>query len=524
MTIQSNGTTSNSGAPASPPQNYNFTESYSTINVSSTTYKDNNTSIAPGESVVYTAWVLKDGTAVAVDLEGSNVTGSEAQGALTAAFAGFALQVQAAAINLFTASNNFHSTGTSTVSIGPTAVTVTTYAANTLPETVTNCGTSTTLTAYSFSVGTPQGTNSSLIVYERLAGSETDNGLTTFIDVTIHVTSITLASSSTTSTSSSASPWLGGPVYPLQADGGSGVLGQSCVNGTATIYCIGGIGNNGTFVDNVYSAGVSPSGMSGWTADAPYPQAVAEQSCISYQGYVYCVGGAYDNAGDPTASSYYAQLTSTGVGPWQQTTSYPVPIDSQSCVSSSGYIYCVAGENETDGTSATLALTNSDWYAQLTPSGIGTWKQTTSYPPGAAFPACAASATDIYCVGGFDANGNGLNNVYYAPLSSSGVGQWTSTTPYPIKLAVQYCAIGSDSMICVGGVPNFNDSASAAVYSASISGSGVGPWQQDANYPIGIETICTLASGNLYCTGGFSSNSDIWSDFTFYASVQSLLE
>ena len=91
-------------------------------------------------------------------------------------------------------------------------------------------------------------------------------------------------------------------------------------------------------------------------------------------------------------------------------------------------LHLLCGRRERDGRHERDACpTNSDWYAQLSSSGIGTWKQTTSYPLGAAFPACAASATDIYCVGGFDASGNGLNSVYYAPLSSSGIGQWTST-------------------------------------------------------------------------------------------------
>jgi hypothetical protein len=40
-----------------------------------------------------------------------------------------------------------------------------------------------------------------------------------------------------------------------------------------------------------------------------------------------------------------------------------------------------------------------------------------------------------------------------------------------------------------------------------------------------LESIASpFASGDLYCIGGYSSASDIWSGFTFYASVQSLLQ
>lgn len=319
-----------------------------------------------------------------------------------------------------------------------------------------------------------------------------------------------------------SSDWTSGPAYPLQVSGTGGVVGQSCVNGTSTIYCIGGIDYNGASRNNVYSASVSSAGMSGWEEETAYPQTVGLESCVSGGGYVYCTGGSYDDAGDDIASSYYAPLTGSGVGSWNSTTAYPVPIDSQSCVSSSGYIYCVGGENETDGTNSTVVSTNSDWYASLSSSGIGAWHHTTAYPSSVSFAACAASSTDIYCVGGVDANGNGVNDVYYAPLSSSGIGQWASTTAYPIQAYGQDCIIDSGNMICVGGVPSGSTSASVSVYSAPVSPGGLGSWHHAGNYPFGVETACTEAAGNLYCTGGYQDNSAITSS-TYYATVKSLL-
>jgi hypothetical protein len=320
----------------------------------------------------------------------------------------------------------------------------------------------------------------------------------------------------------SSGTWASGPAYPLQVSGTGGVVGESCVNGTGTIYCIGGIDYNGASRNNVYSATVSSSGMSGWSTDTIYPQTVGLQSCVSYNSYAYCVGGSYDDAGDDIASAYFAPLTSTGTGSWDSTTAYPVPIDSQACVSSSGYIYCVGGENETDGTNSTSIPTNSAWYAQLSPSGIGTWTQTTAYSQAVAFETCAASTTDIFCVGGLDTSDSGLNTVYYAPLSSSGIGQWSSTTSYPLQAYGQSCVIDAGSIICLGGVPNGTTSSSDTVYSAPVSTSGVGAWHQAPNYPMGVETACTVAAGNMYCAGGYQDSSDI-SGSTYYAPVQSLL-
>jgi hypothetical protein len=163
--------------------------------VSSTTYKVTITIAEGSTNIGETVWLLKDGTALAIDISGYNLTGSSAQGAIIGAFAGFELQLQAdAEINAYTASNFFHSTGTSTVTIGSTMVSVTNYAANSLPETVSYCGNSpTTLTAFSFSVGTPQGSSSPLVTNENIAGSDMLNGQTTTYNYVLQVTSITIA-------------------------------------------------------------------------------------------------------------------------------------------------------------------------------------------------------------------------------------------------------------------------------------------------------------------------------------------
>ena len=220
--------------------------------------------------------------------------------------------------------------------------------------------------------------------------------------------------------------------------------------------------------------------------------------------------------------AYFSQLTSTGPGSWSLTTAYPVAVDSQACVSCSGYIYCVGGENETNGLNATAISTNSAWYAPLSASGIGNWTQTTAYSQAVAFPSCAASTTDIFCVGGVDSSDNGVNNVYYASLSPSGIGAWTTTTAYPMDAYGQSCVVTSGSIICIGGVPNGTTSSSDAVYSAPVTSSGVGSWHQAANYPVGVETACAVAAGNLYCVGGYQDSSAI-SSSTYYATVQSLL-
>ncbi len=195
MTIQASGSSSASGTSSSSPSTYSYTESYTTNYVSSTTYKVTINLVEGSNNIAETVWLLKDGTAVAIDVSGFNLTGSSAQESIIGAFAGFELQLQAdAEINAYTTTSFFHSTGTSTVSVGPTMVSVTNYAANSLPETVTYCGnTPTTLTAFSFSVGTPTGASSPLVTNENIGGSDTVNGQTTTFNIVLQVTSITIA-------------------------------------------------------------------------------------------------------------------------------------------------------------------------------------------------------------------------------------------------------------------------------------------------------------------------------------------
>ena len=137
---------------------------------------------------------MKSGQVLAVNEEGFNITGSEAQEAAVGALVGFTLQIQAdSEIGQYTNTSYFKSAGTSTVDIGTTQVKVTTYQANTLPETFNDCnGGTTTLTAFSFEVGTPQGANTPLVVYEHIAGSDTANGQTSTYTYTLQVTAVTV--------------------------------------------------------------------------------------------------------------------------------------------------------------------------------------------------------------------------------------------------------------------------------------------------------------------------------------------
>ncbi|HXW37497.1 MAG TPA: hypothetical protein VEJ36_06325 [Nitrososphaerales archaeon] len=317
-----------------------------------------------------------------------------------------------------------------------------------------------------------------------------------------------------------ATSWQQGPSYPLSVNGVYAVGGQQCVNESSYVYCVGGWDVNMAPRDNVYSASLTSSGnLSAWTSDSEsYPVNINGESCIAASGYIFCVGGQYNDQMDDIASSYFAPLASGQVGGWESSTAYPIPIDSQSCVTSSGYIYCVGGSNETDGTNADSALSSSAWYATVSSSGIGHWNETTPYPPDVYLESCAASGGYVYCVGGADSGNNAVSTDYYAQLTSAGIGAWSLTTSYPQQASGQACATSAGYIYCVGGLGSPNSYTNAAYY-APVNSGGVGKWTRAGDYPTGVETACTIESGVMYCVGGLNSSSAGMTAETYYAEL-----
>lgn len=330
----------------------------------------------------------------------------------------------------------------------------------------------------------------------------------------------------------------------------STIPAQSYANSTTTTvdytYCVG----SGTYPYNQsYYTAFEPlidyygptSGR--WTSTEPYPVSVVGPSCTISNGYIYCVGGSYN--GTPTKSAFYANVSVNGIGQWTNTTGYPVPFSKSGCSSYNGYIYCVSDSG--------LAYENSTYYARLSPNGIGAWSRSSPYPKNISGPSCTISNGYIYCVGGMNTTSQYSSYLpisppsYYAPVSSSGIGAWHKTAPYPIKLYNNSCTSYLGYIYCVGGsdvlstimsinftsalnitpgmsaadaasiakqalpgILNQTESADAnrtAVYYAPISAGGIGKWNATYPYPASLaDSDCVTTSGPfLYCIGSSSA-------------------
>jgi hypothetical protein len=178
---------------------FDLTASYAVVNVNSTTYEVNMVTTLAGNTIPTTAWFLKDGTVVRLDIAGHNLT-KLASTYFQRYFSLWETELEyKQQITSSTSFSFFHSTGTSTVTIGPNTFTVTKYTANSLPETIPGCnGASDTLSTGDFSVGTPSGSSYPLITNIDIAGSRTTVGSsgtpsTTSYSFISQITSVTVA-------------------------------------------------------------------------------------------------------------------------------------------------------------------------------------------------------------------------------------------------------------------------------------------------------------------------------------------
>jgi len=147
------------------------TSSYTIVNSNSTTYQVSITTSSGSTNESGTGWFLKNGGAatemiVTISGQTQTYTGSLAQEFAPALMTAFLIQLEEnAQIPGLTSTSFVHSTGTATVTLGPTKMTVTNYTAITTPFTYSYCGTSSTISNLVISVGTVPGTNFKIITY-----------------------------------------------------------------------------------------------------------------------------------------------------------------------------------------------------------------------------------------------------------------------------------------------------------------------------------------------------------------------
>ncbi|MCI4319035.1 MAG: hypothetical protein L3K23_02745 [Thermoplasmata archaeon] len=324
-----------------------------------------------------------------------------------------------------------------------------------------------------------------------------------------------------------------GAVSGTTGSGGLKIQGDSCVANGTFVYCVGGQNfQTGTDLSDVFFANVSAAGVSGpWSETTDYAAAsgttgsggvgVEFPSCVYYQGYVYCVGGAHSGSPSIVSQVFFAPLSAQGVGAWAETTDYGAASGSSgtggvaafdlSCAPANGYAYCVGGGN------------SKVFFASLSSSGVGAWTETTDFAAtsgtsgsggeSVTATSCVTNASYLYCIGG--SAGGATSKVFFAPVSSSGVGAWTEATDYGaasgtvgsggLPIYATACLVYVQWVLCVDGNNRTNTAVDNVSY-AQLSSTGVGAWAAGTAYgdaPLfSYYLSCVLAKLNALCTGG----------------------
>lgn len=130
----------------------------------------------------------------------------------------------------------------------------------------------------------------------------------------------------------------------------------SCKADTAYLYCTGDKG--------FAKAPITRSGLGAWSSvGGQRPNGCSTYDIIE-SGYLYCIGGS--DFRQLLTSVYYDSVNSSGAADWVRTLDYPAPISGEPCVTSNGFVYCVAGETSNG------QRTNSVYFSRIaTPVGSG---------------------------------------------------------------------------------------------------------------------------------------------------------
>lgn len=300
---------------------------------------------------------------------------------------------------------------------------------------------------------------------------------------------------------------LGIGTWSVSTNYPTNISAQSCSISNSYIYCVGGF--NGTSSTNTtYFAQITSSGIGDWTHTTPYPFSFVEGACTAYQNYIYCVGGISLN--DTVINqTFYAPISASGIGKWIQTSGYPTPIGEQSCGTYNGNIYCVGGSTPTNNT-------NKVYFAGLGADGVGSWGETNPYPINIDSESCVVDGDYLYCLGGIGGSNPSrfLNNSYYTMLTAAGVSGWLPTTPYPNVTSSQSCVPSNNNIYCTGGyrvsiTPNYTTNYTASTFYAPLNSSGIGSWLPTTSYPYSIVApSCNSYNNYIYCVGGTYSSYD----------------
>ncbi len=306
------------------------------------------------------------------------------------------------------------------------------------------------------------------------------------------------------------------------------VFAQMCTTMNGYIYCVGGINNSYVSVNNVYYSKVLASGnISAWKSTTRYPVSIAGENCITYNNYIYCIGGystQNPNSTNYTQSVYYATALSNGsLSSWKETQPFPFSAEGQSCAVNDNYIYCIGAMNNTK------LVSNQVYYSRINNNGsLSIWKSTSSYPFNVSLSMCLFVNSKLYCIGGYSFSGI-LKPSYYtyysAQYENGSLGNWVQAANYPFSVMGLSCFSYGSDIYCLGGSNSTNNITNNA-YVYNTANSNTNTWVQTFSYnPNILFPMCLSANASsnglafAYCIGGGTDKNNAFFDNVYYAKL-----
>ncbi|MHB1865270.1 MAG: Kelch repeat-containing protein [Candidatus Saccharimonadales bacterium] len=277
------------------------------------------------------------------------------------------------------------------------------------------------------------------------------------------------------------------------------VQGAASVTYNGYVYVIGGTNTSGSYLNTTYYAKLNSDGtVSSWsTSSYALPQLLSGVTAVTYNGYIYVAGGYTGSV--YTQAVYYAKINSDGsINSWSSGTVLPSVLDNATSVVNNGYIYVLGGYSGIEH--------NSVYYAKLNSDGsVGSWvTSANNLPQGLDTAASVVNNSYVYVMGG-ENGGSTLNTIYIASLNSDGsVGSWnTNSVNLPEELWGEDAVTNNGYVYILGGIGTSGD-VNTVYYSTFNSNNMIASWTASPNtLPQILDSATAVTYNNyVYVMGG----------------------
>ncbi len=242
-------------------------------------------------------------------------------------------------------------------------------------------------------------------------------------------------------------------------------------------------------------------------------------------------------------------LPAFAFGAWVPVSGLPQPVYSPSCMSLSGFLFCVGGGYTSHAILPSLRYSNlgpvpnNVFMTPVTANGSAVgWSSASDYPYNTSGQVCALlSNSSIVCVGGTEhvlpghaSNSNSTpsnqtttaqNNetivavptsgTFMVPVFPGGTGGWIEIALYPFIPTMESCTTNGDHLYCVGGYNATRIDMNSSVpgnatdlvyYTTIVPGVNVS-WNAATPYPDNVAgASCVSHDSYVYCIGGHTSD------------------